>query len=251
VALFFKNKSGVKGALVNFTCHATILGGSNLLFSRDYPGYLVDFIRDNVKGNPITMFFNGAFGNINQIETPGVWISNFDEARRIGYKIGESLLEQKEQTLQIDSSTIECRRKKIRIKRRESEFNSVDEIDEKIKELESNTDADEREIILLKEEKWLIEKERTEEVELQVAYIGEIEILCLPGEIFVEYGIQLKKKSNYPICMIFGNSNGYIGYVPLKSSFNQGAYETHFSRTSRLVPEAGEIMVETLNSIRR
>ena len=87
--------------------------------------------------------------------------------------------------------------------------------------------------------------------EIQIFRIGEVEIVALPGEIFVEYGLEIKKKSHSNQCLIFGNSNSYIGYVPLKESFEQGAYETRFALSSRLVPEAGQMIVKTVNSLRQ
>ena len=66
----------------------------------------------------------------------------------------------------------------------------------------------------------------------------------------MEYGLQLKKTSPMRYCLIFGNSNGSAGYVPLPESFAEGAYETRLSRGSRLVPEAGASIVQAVETLR-
>ena len=51
--LFFEADSTTKGIIANFTLHPTILGETNYLYSRDYPGYLVDALHDQIPGQPV------------------------------------------------------------------------------------------------------------------------------------------------------------------------------------------------------
>jgi neutral ceramidase len=57
-------KGEVKGFIINYACHCTILDGNNYLITADYPGFLYKKLREKYK-NSITIFFNGACGNLN------------------------------------------------------------------------------------------------------------------------------------------------------------------------------------------
>jgi len=63
-------------------------------------------------------------------------------------------------------------------------------------------------------------------------------------------GLEIKRRSSSPYPLIFGNANGYIGYIPTESAFDLGGYETRISLTSRLVPEAGKIIAANVDELR-
>jgi hypothetical protein len=120
-AIFFENNSSVKGVIVNFSLHPTTLGETNFQYSRDYPGYLVDSLSDNLSGNPLVLFFNGAFGNINQIKTPGNWISTFEEAQRLGGAIAGYLLEVFSKRSELEDTCLRIAHRVVSIPRRKIE----------------------------------------------------------------------------------------------------------------------------------
>jgi hypothetical protein len=252
--VFFEHNGTYTGALVNFTLHATILGETNLLYTRDFAGYLVDDISSNLVGQPITLFFNGAFGNINQIEKPGIWNSTFKEAQRIAESISRPLLNAT--PYYIYPQNIKILHQFLNIPRREHSI-TTHETHQKIaylKEKEMTSTGEEKQAalkdrIFLQEALQLSQLE--EQVELQLLKIGPLEIIVFPGEVFVEHGLAVKNSSQSDYCLIFGNCNGYIGYVPLAASFEKGGYETRFSFTSRLIPEAGDQIVNTIKEMRR
>jgi hypothetical protein len=66
-----------------------------------------------------------------------------------------------------------------------------------------------------------------------------------PGEIFTEFGLQTKAKSPFSETFVVELANGWHGYIATQEAFQHGGYETRFGYTSRLVPEAGDWMVET------
>ena len=66
-------------------------------------------------------------------------------------------------------------------------------------------------------------------------------IVTLPGEVFVEHGLAIKKNSPFANTLVIELANASIGYVPTRTAFAQGDYE---AINSRLAPGSGEKMVE-------
>jgi hypothetical protein len=77
--------------------------------------------------------------------------------------------------------------------------------------------------------------------EVQVFRIGEAYILSLPGELFVEYGLELSERLAPAPVLIAGYANDYIGYVTTPEASD--GYEAD----SAIVPaEAGSMLVQAL-----
>lgn len=70
---------------------------------------------------------------------------------------------------------------------------------------------------------------------------GLTAIVTLPGEIFVEHGLAIKKNSPFANTMVIELANASVGYIPTRLAFTQGDYE---AINSRLAPGWGEKMVE-------
>jgi hypothetical protein len=65
---------------------------------------------------------------------------------------------------------------------------------------------------------------RTLDVEVVGMRIGEFVLVTFPGELTVEIGLNLKKRSPYPMTFIAGYTNGYIYYAPTTEQLlNPGA----------------------------
>lgn len=79
---------------------------------------------------------------------------------------------------------------------------------------------------------------------VQALRVGGLGIAALAGEVFVEFGLDIKARSPFAATMTVELANGYVGYVPTPRAFGEGGYETRFARSSRLAPEAGPKMCE-------
>jgi hypothetical protein len=84
--------------------------------------------------------------------------------------------------------------------------------------------------------------------EVQVLRVGDLAWVALPGEFFVEFGLEIKKRSPARLTFVVGLANGSVGYVPTEEAFAQGGYEPTPWRFSRLAPEAGRICLESAAS---
>ena len=80
-------------------------------------------------------------------------------------------------------------------------------------------------------------------LEVQVFQVNsDVAIVGLPGEVFVELGLAIKKGSPFKNTLIIELTNSHIAYVPTRDAFDRGGYETI---NSRLAPGGGEMMVES------
>ena len=80
--------------------------------------------------------------------------------------------------------------------------------------------------------------EDTFEYEIQAVRLGDLAILVLPGEPFVEAQLDIKQRSPATRTFVAHMSNRYVGYIPTPDAIRRGGYETRPSSASKLAPEA-------------
>jgi neutral ceramidase len=77
---------------------------------------------------------------------------------------------------------------------------------------------------------------------VQVITLGDaLAWVSLPGEIFVQLGLDLKLDSPFPQTMIAELANGSIGYIPNRRAYLQGNYEVI---SARCAAGSGELLVQ-------
>ena len=69
----------------------------------------------------------------------------------------------------------------------------------------------------------------------------DVAIVTLPGEVFVELGLAIKRASPFKTTLVIELANDDPAYIPTRKAFAEGSYETV---NSRVVPGSGERMVE-------
>jgi hypothetical protein len=81
------------------------------------------------------------------------------------------------------------------------------------------------------------------EVELSILAIGELAVVCVPCELFAEYGLEIKRRSPFALTFVAELVNGWVGYMPTQKAFSrEGGYETKFISTSSLSESAGDLL---------
>jgi hypothetical protein len=80
--------------------------------------------------------------------------------------------------------------------------------------------------------------------EVQAFRIGDVALLALTGEPFVEGQLEIKLRSPAAHTLIAHMSNGYVGYIPTAAAIARGGYETETAHWSKLVPEALQMIVD-------
>jgi len=84
----------------------------------------------------------------------------------------------------------------------------------------------------------------TWECEIQALRIGDLAIVVLPGEPFVEAQLEIKQRSPFARTFVAHMSNRYVGYIPTPEAIARGGYEVGAWGASKLAAEALQTIVE-------
>ncbi|MBP1931319.1 hypothetical protein [Ammoniphilus resinae] len=239
----------IRCLVVNFTLHSAILVGKDWLISRDYIDGLTRALQQQFGEDVVVLFANGAEGNINHINVRDPYQGRgFEEAERIGSRLATGVCEviagieyQTDVELQAITKPIKLPRRTITHEQVEQAAALLERVNGKIPSLLDGVpeEAYAKEIIALSKI-----SEPFVQTELQVVQLGNLAMVSLPGEFFVEFGLEIKMQSPFSHTMIIGLANDYIGYVPTECAFKEGGYEIKTARTSQLLPEAGGLVEE-------
>jgi neutral ceramidase len=227
-------------AMVNFAIHLDTVGGTEI--SADFPAYIGEVLR-KILGDELMLFFGfGTCGNVNHIDvTHSEQLKGFERAERIGYALAASVIREFPSLKRNEGQDLKTGNKILFLKTpayTEDEYAMASVNAKK----ESNEEASTPEIreamkILRIQER----KGEPIEAEVQTFGIGDMAIVALPGEIFVELGLEIKKRSPYRHTFILTLSNNSIGYIPNAEAFDYGAYEVEVSEIAK---GEGEKMVD-------
>jgi neutral ceramidase len=83
-------------------------------------------------------------------------------------------------------------------------------------------------------------------VRLQALRVGELGIAAIPCEVFVEIGLEIKKRSPLRPTFTIELANGYNGYLPTPEQHALGGYETWRARSSYLEVNASRRITKTV-----
>ncbi len=258
--LFVQNKPGnIISVLVNFSCHATVVGGDNVI-SADYPGAIRDNIKKLLGDDVVVLYGNGACGDVCQINVENPSRSEYGHVwrKRMGMALGceavkviagTDLMSESELQIEIRKSILDIPIREVPQDRLESARKAFEGRSLVPAPTERN-DIVNRELLLLAEER---AKDPNVHAELFAVKIGKSGIIGIPAEFFCELGLQIKSRSNLKPTFVIELANGCVGYIPTEEAFLGGGYETDLVRSSKLIPKAGEMVVqkslELLNSL--
>jgi hypothetical protein len=222
------------GCLVNFACHPTHHGGGGTI-TAGYPGALArDLAR---RGCPVTLFLNGACGNIAtsdcrtgrnlEMEETGTTLAG-DAWRAIdGMEWTSSLpVQARSRTLQLPFRRFSDAETRGTI-RGAQRFIDTRLYDAYMPRLLAR-----------------IRERGAQPADVQVLSVGNISIAGIPAEYFVEHGLRIKESAFPRHALVTSCTNGMVGYVPTRAAFERGGYETTFGIPSWLAPEAGDMLAD-------
>jgi len=92
------------------------------------------------------------------------------------------------------------------------------------------------------------------EVVISVLRIGSVIFASMPGEVFVEIGLQIKRLFSSAQVVPVGYGNGCIGYIPTETAYEEGGYEVddawkYYGYPSVVDPATGRQLVNTIRRL--
>lgn len=268
--LHAKDKDGKSlGGLVNFACHPTTMY-SEPVWSSDYIGPLTEKLTSELGGTFV--FLNGAAGNLSPNRDVGkaAGESGSAKAECIGWTLAENIIGHMEECRSVKSPSISIERETIRIPQRLPSLAQLEFAREVVAGTHEDMDPNEmcrklfsRDYAMrpnsLRFLKWLSEeivgmwewqrrralRNPYDLVEIQSMTLGDVAFAFFPSELFCEYGLAIKERAPFKDTFVVEMSNGWHGYIPTLQGFDYGGYETCLAYQSHLIPEAGNMMIDS------
>ena len=241
--VFFSNAEGAALAMyVNYAVHLDNVGG--LEISADLPFALTETLSRYHGEEMVMVYTTGACGDVNHVNVAwGAPQKGHDNATRMGVILAGEVLSQwpalkaVEGPLQVRSEIVELALPDI----------TPEEIKFSKEVIQSADDRTRASFMKLMQAHKVLDVASQEDnpwkVEVQVITLGDqLAWVALPGEVFVQLGLDLKLDSPYPQTMIAELANGSIGYIPNMRAYPQGNYEVV---SARCAAGSGEKLIAT------
>jgi hypothetical protein len=226
--------------IVNYSLHIDVTGGN--LISADYPAVITETIRAAYGPDTIVLFVNGACGNINHVpyllDRPWPMKGN-DKSTQIGRALGGKALGIAEKALPSRDQTVDVEGERLQVPM----FDWPEVVEQRVAEARAKAEPNFFEKTLLEwYEDW--KPAGTRPVETQVIRLGDAVFCSAPGELFVEWGLQMKQWSPFPYTFIAELANDSVGYIPTYEAFRRGGYETTPVVSVKLTPALGQLVTD-------
>ena len=242
--LYFESlRTNAIATYVNFAMHPDTVGG--LEFSADYAFTLSRLLGDYKGTNMVTVFANGACGNINHVDVH--WANSqkgHREAARLGTILAGNVFKAYTRLTPVTPGSIQMRSELVKLPLPELKTGEVESARAIVARL-GTTNAPKflEQVFAFKVLDVAAREGKPQEVEVQVIALGDdLAWVSLPGEIFVELGLEIKKKSPFSHTLIAELANGSIGYIPNRKAYDEGNYEPVSARCAK---GSGELLVES------
>ena len=198
--------------IVNYACHAVVLGPDNRTISADYPGSLARRLEQEFPG-ALCLFTQGGAGDINPyLDKQPVAQNGFGEAEKMGHALA--------------AAALSVARKLKPAAHENARLQAAAEV----RSFRDRWDA-----------------QKSVRAGLTTLLINnQIAIATMPGEPFVDLQIALRDKSEIPYTFLFGytySAGGeWIGYVPTIRAASEGGYGAGYN--TRIEVGAGETIID-------
>jgi neutral ceramidase len=244
--------------LFNYTAHPVILGSDNLLLSGEFPGAAERAVEKTMGG--VAIFTQGACGDVTINRSGDPW----SEIERIGNLLAEEVVKTAKQIesrselnktvifnvdaklpgrvlpplAQAEAELTRARTDYENAKNNDATREMLRSMEKRLRLLEGNVTR----IKAVAEGK--AENPAEIETEVQVFVLGDLFLVAVPGELFVEYALEMRrriKEETGASMMLIGYANDYLGYIVTPYAIETGGYE---AAVARVDASAGQLIVE-------
>ncbi|NBR42029.1 MAG: hypothetical protein EBU04_03935 [Verrucomicrobia bacterium] len=200
------------GSLVNFTCHPCLHDRIKIhTWSADFPGVIADQIAQEFGPQAVCVFTQGASGNI---QPPVCWAPDWKERSAV---FANAAVKAAKEAIAVEGSVaVDYARRDVDVPRCNAEAQPPQKI----------TRLGWREESFEGARRTAAAMPHTLNVPVSAARIGPFAMATNAGELFVEYGILVKKRSPFPHTILAELTNAWVGYEPSPLAFEHEGYET-------------------------
>lgn len=233
------------GYLVNWTCHPVHVYDMKTV-TASWPGALAREVRER-EGVPC-LLMNGAFGNIHSAN----WVDpNFkNDPDSMGKVLADNLPGVVGRMRFQDRLSLAVERKLLEVPLRHISDAEIEQSKRFIAgENPPLLPGQQRygaNITYAKEILKLVERKKERDfsrAEVHAIRFGDAVFVGLPAEAFVESALEIKLGSPFDPTFVVGAANGMVGYAPPPANYARGGYECTTMFTSKVAPQAAEMMV--------
>ena len=220
------------GVFFNYSMHANLHGGQTA-FSADYPGVVAEAMRDAFGPGVVTVFAPGACGNIN----PTVGGDRWREGATFIAQMAVAAATRAKEV--VGPVTVGAARRDVSVPR----LAPQDQPQGAVERLNWGGGRDFAELFQAARDRVAaMPKEILAPV--GAVRLGPLGIATNPGEVFVEDGLAIKRRSPFPHTIVAELANDDIGYQPTRQAFADEGYEPLVGAT-RVTAGGIEQIVET------
>lgn len=241
----------------SFPCHPTVLSADNLAISADLPGAFRRQLRALLGGTPWIALATGAAGDISTRHRRRR--QGFDELERLGGLMAQQAYSLLRAARPLALAPPEVRSAVVSLERaapfsQETLAASAQSIQTRMEaELQAGHVAQARTLetalqgIQAADRQSRASEERTRDVTVSVALLGELALAAVPGELYNRLSLT-NKQTDERFVMLLGYTNGYEGYLPSHEAYQELDYEV---LVSPFAPGSGERLAQSVARLLR
>jgi hypothetical protein len=227
--------------LTNYALHPDQVGGTAL--GADYEGVMVDLLKAVLGEDCAVLCTNGCAGDINHFDMsrPGPQ-SGIACAERSGRALAGEAIRRLSDLAPLETPSLSSASRTLELPLRVPSAEDV----EWARQFAGQpmTEFDPRGLDIVAADRILELHSRGEThvpAEISAITLGELALVGLPGEIFAQLGIEIKRRSPFKHVFVIELCNDVIGYLPPHKVYKEGGYE---AASSPFAPGAGEMLVD-------
>jgi hypothetical protein len=222
--------------------------------SADYFGVFADRIQELLgadRRDPpfVGMMSNGTSGDINNINfrVPRPKQQPYEQIRIVANDVAQEVARVCQTLRYQDWVALAVAQKELTLQLRLPAAEEIEKAREVMKQSKALPRMETIEQVYARETVLLGEYPAQVSAPLQVLKIGDLRVVALPVEAFVEVGLELKRR--HPTSFSVSMANAYHGYLPTPEQHQLGGYETWRARSSCLEPDASTKIVAGLEEL--
>lgn len=238
------DKSGrLRALVVNYALHVDVIGGGGANFiSADWPGEMAKAVGQVYGDDVVTLFLNGCCGDINHCThfPTEIALRGPEKSIQLGRALAGIAMNAAEKAEPMPVAAMGATLEGVPIPyyTRESVMRTYAE---ELRALEHPGDFEQ--YVINNFDSWPFDGQ-VAQVPVQALRVGDVAFVGLPGEIFVDHGLETKYWSPAPFTFIAELANGWFGYVPTTDQAERGAYGARPILSRRLCSDAGRRMTD-------